>query len=93
MMNDTRVMSTEELQAFLRSTGSLKFNGYSRTEAYAWMEKTLRQYKYLACSRAQKGLLRQYLRKMSGYPLVDNFRTFEWPSVSDLKELVAGNRS
>ena len=35
MMNDTRVMSIEELQVFLRSSGSLKFNGYSRTETYA----------------------------------------------------------
>jgi len=62
MMNDTRVMSMEQLQAFLRSSRSLKFNGYSRTEAYAWIEKTLLQYKYLARPRAQKGLLRQYLR-------------------------------
>ena len=79
MMNDTRVMSMEELQVFLRSSGSLKFNGYSRTETYAWMEKTLRQYKYLARSRVEKGLLRQYLCKMSGYSpaqltrLIDQF--------------------
>jgi hypothetical protein len=67
MMTDARVMSMEELQAFLNSSGSLEFNGYSRTETYAWIEKTLRQYKYLACSRVEKGLLRQYLRKVSGY--------------------------
>ena len=79
MMNDTRVMSIEELRVFLRSSGSLKFNGYSRTEAYAWIEKTLRQYKYLARPRAEKGLLRQYLQKMSGYSpaqltrLIDQF--------------------
>ncbi len=48
MMNDTRVMSMEELQVFLNSSGSLEFDGYSRTEAYAWIEKILRQYKYLA---------------------------------------------
>jgi len=63
----TDVMSMEELQVFLNSSGSLKFNGYSRPETYAWMEKTLRQYNYLARPRAQKDLLRQYLRKMSGY--------------------------
>ena len=79
MMNDTRVMSMEELQAFLNSSGGLKFNGYSRTETYAWIEKTLRQYHYLARPRAQKGLLRQYLRKVSGYSpaqltrLIDQF--------------------
>ncbi len=79
MMNDTRVMSMEELQAFLNSSGGLKFNGYSRTETYAWIEKTLRQYKYLARSRMEKGHLRQYLRKVSGYSpaqltrLIDQF--------------------
>ena len=67
MMNGTRVMSMEELQVFLNSSSSLKFSGYSRTETYAWIEKTLRQYQYLACSRVEKSLLRQYLRKVSGY--------------------------
>jgi len=67
MMKDTRVMSMEELQAFLNSSGSLNFNGYSHTETYACIEKTLRQYKYLARPRAEKGLLRQYLQKVTGY--------------------------
>jgi len=81
MMNDTRVMSMEELQIFLNSSDSLKFNGYPRTETYAWIEKTLRQYKYLARSRVEKGLLRQYLRKVSGYSpaqvtrLIDQFHS------------------
>ena len=48
MMNDTRVMSMEELQVFLNSSDSLRFNGYSRPETYAWIEKILRQYNYLA---------------------------------------------
>jgi len=61
MMNDARVMSMEELQVFLNSSDILNFNGYSRLETYAWMEKTLCQYQYLACSRVEKGLLPQYL--------------------------------
>jgi len=35
MMNDTRVMSREELQAFSNSSDGLKFSGCSRPEAYA----------------------------------------------------------
>jgi len=31
----TGVMSMEELQVFLNSSDSLKFNGYSRPETYA----------------------------------------------------------
>ena len=78
-VRQTSVMSMEELQVFLNSSGGLKFNGYSRTETYAWIEKTLRQYKYLARSRMEKDLLRQYLRKVSGYSpahltrLIDRF--------------------
>ena len=80
MMKDARVMSMEKLQFCLNSSDSLKFNGHSRTETYAWIEKTLRQYKYLACPRAEKGLLRQYLQKMTGLSpaqltrLIDQFR-------------------
>ena len=77
MMNDTRVMSMEELQAFLTSSDGLIFSGCSRPEAYAWMEKTLRQYKYLARPRVEKGLLRQYLRKMSGYFLAQLTRPID----------------
>jgi len=32
-------------------------------------------------------------RIYSKYPLVDNFRTIEWPSVSDLEELVVESRA
>jgi len=32
-------------------------------------------------------------RIYSKYPLVDDFGTFEWPSVNDLKELVVGSRA
>jgi len=79
MMNDTCVMSMEELQAFLNSSDGLKFSGCSRPEAYGWIEKTLRQYQYLTRPRVEKGLLRQYLQKMSGYSpaqltrLIDQF--------------------
>jgi len=31
-------------------------------------------------------------RIYSKYPLLDDFGTFEWPSVSDLEELIIGSR-
>jgi len=66
-MSDSRRMTIEELRAFLKSSGTLSFRGKTRRETYAWVEKTLRQYKYLSRSRAEKGWLRQYLGKMTGY--------------------------
>ena len=66
-VSDSRVMTMEGLAAFLRSSTTLRFRGKTRRETYAWIEKTLRTYGYAARSRAEKGLLRQYLGKMTGY--------------------------
>ncbi len=67
MMNDARVMTMEELAAFLESSDAVTFKGRSRKENYAWIERTLRRYGYASLPRAQKGMLRRYLRKMTGY--------------------------
>ncbi|MCR4392630.1 MAG: integrase [Candidatus Acetothermia bacterium] len=67
MVSDSRVMTMEELAAFLASSGTLRFRGQTRQATYAWVEKTLRKYGYISRSRADKGLLRQYLGKMTGY--------------------------
>jgi len=67
MMNDSQLMSSDELRSFLRASETLVFKGSSRSEAYAWIEKTLRNYDYLSRPREEKGLLRRYLRKMTGY--------------------------
>ncbi len=67
MMNDARVMTMEELAAFLETSDAVTFKGRSREENYAWIEGTLRRYAYASLPRAQKGMLRRYLEKMTGY--------------------------
>jgi len=67
MMKDSRSMSTMELWSFLRSSEALVFTSSSRAETYPWIERTLRQYKYLSRSRTEKGLLRRYLQKTTRY--------------------------
>ena len=66
MMTDARVMSIDELKAFLASSDVLTFKGSSREETYAWIERTLRTYGYLARPRSEKGLIRSYIRKITG---------------------------
>ena len=61
MMTDARVMNIDELKAFLASSNVLTFKGGSREETYSWIERTLRTYRYLACPRSEKGLLRSYM--------------------------------
>ncbi len=67
MVNDAGVMTMEELATFLESSDAVTFKGRSRKENYAWIEGTLRRYKYTSRARAEKGLLRRYLEKMTGY--------------------------
>ena len=66
-MHDSGPMDCNELQAFLAASQALTFSGPDRSEAYAWIERSLRQYNYLSSPRAQQGLLRRYLQKMTGY--------------------------
>ena len=66
MLTDARVMSIDELKAFLASSDVLTFKGNSREETYAWIERTLRTYGYLSRPRSEKGLIRSYMRKITG---------------------------
>lgn len=66
MMTDARVMSIDELNAFLASSDVFTFKGNSREEIYAWIERTLRGYSYRSRPRLEKGLLRRYMRKITG---------------------------
>ncbi|HRS13388.1 MAG TPA: hypothetical protein P5259_00010 [Candidatus Bipolaricaulis sp.] len=67
MVSDSRVMTMEEMAAFLVSSETLSFRGETRQETYAWVENTLRKYRYTLRSRAEKGRLRRYVGKMTGY--------------------------
>ena len=59
-------MSLEEIQAFLAGTAPVVFAGQGRAERYGWVERTLRQHDYVRLGRAGKGLVRQYVAKMTG---------------------------
>jgi hypothetical protein len=66
MMVDRRVRDIDELKALLASSDVLTFKGNSREEIYAWIERTLRSYRYRSRPRLEKGVLRQYMRKITG---------------------------
>jgi len=66
MMTDARVMSIDELKAFLASSDVLTFKGSSREETYGWIERTLRTYSYFSRPRSEKGLIRSHMEKITG---------------------------
>src|SRR2546427_271381 len=65
-MDDSAPMSLEQIQAFLAGSSEVRFTGQHRGEVYAWTERALVQYQYASLSRAEKGVLRQYLARMTG---------------------------
>ena len=56
-----------EVQAFISSHEAITFTLTDRVSAYNWMTDTLKQFHYGRCSRVDKGVLRQYLRKVTGF--------------------------
>ena len=48
MMTDARVMSIDELTAFLSSSDVLTFKGNLRVETCGWIERVLRTYSYFS---------------------------------------------
>jgi transposase InsO family protein len=65
-MQEGKALSLEQIREFLGASDEIHFKGKGRAEIYAWVERTLRQQRYSRQGRAAKGLLRQYLAKMSG---------------------------
>ena len=55
-----------QVRAFVSGSEPLSFTLEDRHTAYGWMADTLRQFGYVRCKRSDKGVLRQYLRKVTG---------------------------
>lgn len=65
-MQDGEKLSLEQIRQFLEASEQIRFEGEGRTKIYTWVARTLRQHRYQRQGRAAKGLLRQYLAKMTG---------------------------
>jgi len=59
-------MSLEGIRAFLAASEAVEFAGQKREEIYSWVERTLREQDYTRLRRPEKGLVRQYVGKMTG---------------------------
>ena len=67
MMNDSKLNSMAQIKGFLAETDAVEFNKKSKKEAYTWIEETLRKFSYVILSKKEKGLIRRYLMKITGY--------------------------
>jgi len=66
-MNDERLQTIEQVTQFLEGSEALGLRGVSVEERYRWIEEVLKRFRYYRLKRAQKGVLRRYIEKVSGY--------------------------
>lgn len=66
-LNDSRIKTIQQVKEVLKSSRSLKFKIESREEAYKWIEKTLIKFSYITLRRKKKGIVRKYLKQITGY--------------------------
>jgi hypothetical protein len=67
IMNDEKLTTIEQVKQFLKGSETLSFEGVSVEERYHWIESVLVRFMYHRLKRAEKGVIRQYLQKVSGY--------------------------
>jgi len=65
---DTRRLKTlDDIRAFLAGSVQFELTITDRAEAYRWIEESLRQLRYATLGKADKGTVRAYLEKVTGF--------------------------
>jgi transposase InsO family protein len=65
-MQNAESLSREQIQEFLRSSEPIEFAGGGREERYGWVERVLARQKYGELGKGERGLVRAYVRKVTG---------------------------
>jgi hypothetical protein len=66
-MNDEGLHTIEQVKQFLTGSEARAFRGVFIEERYQWIETVLMRFTYSRLKRAEKGVIRRYLEKGSGY--------------------------
>ena len=66
-MNDSGLETIEQIRAFVASTEAIEFSMESTPERYAWIQGTLIRLRYVTLNKGNKGVVRSYLGKVTGY--------------------------
>src|SRR5579871_2836461 len=59
-------LSREQIREFLKSSEAIEFTGCGRKEKYGWVERVLRAQNYGDLSKRERGVVRAYVRKVTG---------------------------
>jgi hypothetical protein len=65
-VHEAEKLNLEQIEAFLKASEAIRFEGENREQVYGWTEQVLHQQRYAQQGRQERGLLRRYLEKMTG---------------------------
>jgi len=66
-MNDERLQTIEQVRQFLEGSEAVAFRGVTAKEKYYWIEEVLIRFRYHRLKREEKGAIRRYIQKVTGY--------------------------
>ena len=68
IMKLSNLTTIDQLEQFLDGSQACAYDVQSsKDEQYTWVRKTLVQFRYMALAKREKGVVKQYLTKISGY--------------------------
>ena len=67
IMNDTHIKTLEHVRQFLNGFGAMEFHIEAKDARYPWIQTMLLRFRYPQLRKAEKGLLLDFLQKVSGY--------------------------
>lgn len=67
IMNDTGMKTIEQVRLFIQGSEGLELKLVSQEEKYQWVESVLMRFRYGTINRKGKGVIRGYLRLVTGY--------------------------
>lgn len=66
-MDDSHIVSIEQIREFLETSALVNFKGVSRKQKYQWVENTMNKFRYLKLGKNDKGIVRNYIIQMTGF--------------------------
>jgi len=66
-MNDRQLQTIEQVRQFIEGNQAVDFKGQSTEGKYRWIEEVLLRFRYLRLKKVEKGIIRKYVQKVTGY--------------------------
>lgn len=66
-MNEGKLQTIEQVRQFLDGSEAVEFRGLTTREKYYWIQEVLIRFKYHLLKRDEKGVIRRYIEKVTGY--------------------------